>query len=391
MKTIDEVERLVARRIDRHWAESILSEAEGHDDTRWPWTVALTRLTSQALHERWSDVWRWIIEWTTWADTNHCPLTLTTRRIAGANRDIPTRVSIPHIDIAASIARGDWTPRLTEARRRAHILVSRFPATITAGRLRRANLLSPVDFELAIAAADWFRNNDASGLTARQVPIAGLHAKWLDGQRALVTGLAGRDDLGLVTRPSRIHFSYRDPEWLRAGHRCRDSIALDEPHQQPGYTPDIVLIAENKDSALFFPELARTITIEGDGNAVTRLAHVPWIKACPNVVYWGDIDAHGFHILDRLRASGINAQTMLMDRITLERFAMFASSTYADGSPLPQTFPPPTPHLSPLERALLEQITDPDTDGPRRLEQERIPLQMAHDALLHAVAGSRRQ
>jgi hypothetical protein len=101
----------------------------------------------------------------------------------------------------------------------------------------------------------WFRRHDATGLTARPVPIAGLHAKWLDRNLRLVTGLSGRAELGLVTRPSRIHFSYLDGRWLQEGNRRRDSISLDEPDQLPGYQPRIILVAENKDSAIFFPQV----------------------------------------------------------------------------------------------------------------------------------------
>jgi hypothetical protein len=68
------------------------------------------------------------------------------------------------------------------------------------------------------AAAAWFRVNSASGLTLRQVPIEGLHAKWLNTHRPLVTALARLDTLGLVTsHPQRVHFTYLAPGHLAAG------------------------------------------------------------------------------------------------------------------------------------------------------------------------------
>lgn len=36
----------------------------------------------------------------------------------------------------------------------------------------------------------------------------------------------------------------------------------------------------------------------------------------PTVVYGGDLDAHGFLMLDRLRGTGIRAETILMDEPT---------------------------------------------------------------------------
>jgi hypothetical protein len=382
VKTIAEVQRRVSERIDKHWAECLLADAQGRDDARWPWAVTLTSLNGQALNERWSEVWRWIVDWNSWAEANGCSLILANRRIGGVTRAIPTHVSIPDIDTAAAVTDSDWPRLLTDARCRARILLQDFPTTLTSGLLRSACGLSDVDFDLAREAATWFRWHAAAGLTARQVPIAGLHAKWLDSNTRLVTGLSGRPELGLVKRPSRIQFSYLDRRWLQHGNRRRDSITLDEPHQPPGYQPQVILITENKDTALFFPQVDGGIVIEGNGNAVTRLAKIPWIRACPIIVYWGDLDAHGLTILDLLRSTGIHAEAMLMDEATLHRYAPYASPTYADGSPLPRGTPPPTPFLSDDERRLLEQITAPEWTGPRRIEQERIPLQTAHEELI---------
>ena len=385
MKTVQDVQRLITDRIEKHWSDSVLAEARGDADPRWPWTVTLTNLNGQTLNERWSDVWRWILDWKSWTEANRCTLTSTNRRVGGATRAIPTRITIPDIATAAAATGADWPERLDAARRRARVLHDEFPETLTSGLLRGAFTLSDVDFDLARTAAAWFRQHNATGLTARQVPIAGLHAKWLDRNMRIVTGLSGRTELGLVTRPSRIHFSYLDGGWIRQGNRRRDSVALDEPHQPPGYQPQVILITENKDSALFFPEIDDGIVIEGNGNAVIRLARIPWIVACPRIVYWGDLDAHGLVILDRLRSTGIDAESILMDQTTLDRYAPYASPTFADGSPLPQGAPAPTPFLTDAERSLLERITDPAWEGPRRIEQERIPLDAAHGELVQAL------
>ena len=75
-----------------------------------------------------------------------------------------------------------------------------------------------------------------------------------------------------------------------------------------------------------------------------------------------------------------------MDEATLQLYAPYASPTYADGSPLPQGVPRPTPDLSDDERRLLQRITDSAWNGPRRIEQERIPLQVAHEELLKRLS-----
>lgn len=382
MKTIAEVQHRVAQRLAARWPESVLAEAQGLPDPNWPWTVSISTLSGRALNERWSEAWRWIVEWTAWADTNDCSLTVSNRRVGGATREIPTRVTIPNLEAAAAAAEPQWTRGLAHARGRTRVLNEEFAATVTSNTVRSADALTDVDFDLARVAAAWFRQHDATGLTARQVPIVGLHAKWLDRNTGLVTQLSGRVDLGLVTRPSRIQFSYLDADWLQQGNRRRDSISLDEPEVPPAYLPEVILVTENKDAALYFPSVKRGIVIEGDGNAVVRLAQVPWVRACPQIVYWGDLDAHGLTILHLLRSTGMSAEPMFMDEATLNGYAAYASPTYADGRSLPLGPPAPTPFLLERERTLLERITDPTWDGPRRIEQERIPLETAHAQLL---------
>lgn len=56
--------------------------------------------------------------------------------------------------------------------------------------------------------------------------------------------------------------------------------------------------------------------------------------------------------------------------------------TSAQTRPLPQGAPAPTPFLTGAERNLLERITDPAWEGPRRIEQERIPLDAARRELI---------
>ena len=56
--------------------------------------------------------------------------------------------------------------------------------------------------------------------------------------------------------------------------------------------------------------------IFGGGYAVSRVAGLPWLRDVP-LYYWGDIDTHGFRILDLLRSRFPEVRSMLMDRATL--------------------------------------------------------------------------
>ncbi len=58
------------------------------------------------------------------------------------------------------------------------------------------------------------------------------------------------------------------------------------------------------------------VVVWGKGFEVDRVGRLPWLVATA-VVYWGDLDTHGFAILDRLRAWLPHTRSFLMDRETL--------------------------------------------------------------------------
>ena len=56
--------------------------------------------------------------------------------------------------------------------------------------------------------------------------------------------------------------------------------------------------------------------IFGQGYDVGKIANAPWLSRVP-VYYWGDIDTHGFAILDHLRSLVPHVRSVLMDHATL--------------------------------------------------------------------------
>ena len=88
-----------------------------------------------------------------------------------------------------------------------------------------------------------------------------------------------------------------------------------------------------------------TVVVEGGGKAAAALlANVPWIRAADHVVYWGDIDADGYAILDRFRATlaeptpdGAPAKrvdSILMNAADLHRYAEHGVNHDKAGRPL---------------------------------------------------------
>lgn len=80
-----------------------------------------------------------------------------------------------------------------------------------------------------------------------------------------------------------------------------------------------VFITENKMNGLAFPDFANAIVIFGLGYAVDLLAQARCLQMA-TIYYWGDLDAHGFAILSRMRGYFSHTQSLLMDQKTLQAF-----------------------------------------------------------------------
>ena len=183
--------------------------------------------------------------------------------------------------------------------------VSRETASVVANMLDRE---SDTDFTLAIQAARFFATHDVSGMTPRQVPLAGFSAKWLDQthakRRGAICTLCGKDSLGLSERPVELRM-----RWLDPADADKPEMMVTTPWQ-PGGERDIcyVIIVENKDTYLGMPAIRDGLCVWGAGRAIeASISLLPWLgtsgeRGCEtHVVYWGDVDADGCYSAQVLR------------------------------------------------------------------------------------------
>lgn len=380
-----ELHAAVARRLARTWSESITSEtlqqnsiaAEG---TPWPHNVPVGTPDSRSLRADFGSIIDQVAELRSWAEEHSLQLLDRSRYVGSIIHSIPSHAVVPNIDVAAQLSGREWVARLERGRARAREIARRFPVLERPQSfLRAADPLSDADFELLLEAGRWFTDHSAEGLTPRQVPLEGFHAKWLNTRQSLVAALATRESLSLApNHPARIHFTYIDPGHLRSGGRRHDSATVGDRFQ-PAYKPRVILISENKDTAINFPTVRDGISVEGVGRGGSTIASFDWIMNADLILYWGDIDADGFEILDGFRAAGLRARSILMDKSTYDRWHRFGASTDARGIALTGRVARKTPHLTAEERELYLHVCDPELEGVRRIEQERIPLSKARD------------
>jgi len=88
--------------------------------------------------------------------------------------------------------------------------------------------------------------------------------------------------------------------------------------------PKTLLVVENLATGLALPPMPGTVAFMKLGHAISDLAHIPWLfgdevgQGRPaRVLYWGDLDTHGFVILARARGLFPELQSVLMDEETL--------------------------------------------------------------------------
>jgi hypothetical protein len=182
---------------------------------------------------------------------------------------------------------------------------------------------------------------------------------------------------GLATKPALVRLRLLDPGLAIAGLtdltvRACELATLRVPARR-------VFIVENEITGLAFPAVPESMLLFGSGYAVERLGAAAWLAALP-VIYWGDIDTHGFAILDRLRAILPGTRSLLMDRA-----ALLAHRTQWSFEAAPHVGD--LGHLDATERALYDDLRLDRLGSGVRLEQERVGFGYACAAIGAVGAG----
>lgn len=404
--TPDDAVNGICRKINQKWAEAVCAELGLGD--RITFSVPLRpgvstgKAVEQIGHSAWHD---WHMRWREFADRVPTGVEIACKAVTvrGVTGDFPATL-VADLAAAVTLATETKGPTTAEPRTvdvaRARALASALRsagAVLTPAVLRTAYRLPAVDAEVLVSAVTWLRRHpDASAWTARQLPVPGMHSKWLETHGTLLRDVTGRDVRDEVRpRLTVVHLTYVDPDHAASGRRRHDAWTTGDVHEV-AYQPRVVLVVENRDSRLWFPPVKETIVVEGGGKAAAALlANVPWIRAAEHVVYWGDIDADGYTILDQFRATlaepapdGTPAKpvrSILMDATDLHRYSRHGVTHDKAGRPIKPSSAT-LPHLTEAEATAYDTIA---TAGPtpfRRIEQEAIPLTHAATRLL-AVAS----
>jgi hypothetical protein len=355
------------------WSRGDLLASLVSGEALFPLRLTLKSPTSGEMSERFDEVRQWISTLRA-ADGYRVTLREFRHRVFGAN-SVPHEVWVDSLDAALM---------LMGKRRDA----ARFAALLDTTRQRQPLLLDwlarrPLRvLELAeewarlLDIVDWLKANPRPGVYLRQVDIAGVHSKFIEAHRGVLAELADA-----VLPPEAVDFSASGVSQFAQRYGFRDKplrvrfrllgavpdadITLDAAsfaRLDPGVSR--VFITENEVNFLAFPPVDNSLVIFGAGYGFEMLADIDWLARCP-IYYWGDIDTHGFAILDQLRARFAQVQSFLMDRATL---LAFESQWGEEAAPTLRDLP----RLTPPEQALYDELRDNRLRKNLRLEQERI-------------------
>jgi hypothetical protein len=206
-----------------------------------------------------------------------------------------------------------------------------------------------------------------------------LPSEVVDSSRSGSRQFAAR--YGFLDKPVLIRFRVLDPEIMWGLRPLCSDIALDaDSLSRLCISAKRVFITENEINFLAFPRMSGSIAIFGAGYGWESLARCRWLDQCA-IHYWGDIDTHGFGILDQLRAHFVHTESFLMDQATPYAHSQFWG---VEDCPLRADLL----RLTQAERTLYCSLRDNSIREGLRLEQEYVSYGWLNERLLDLICGT---
>ncbi len=358
--------------LEKKWHSGALLTAFAEGRAWEPASVPLRGPAVGDIASRLAEVQQWAAEW---ARAGRGPLRVEYKKVGGrqvGGNLIPSRAWIDGYDQAWQLlgVRAD----VQRFRELAQATAQSCPRLACWLARRPMQALRLADcWDALLATVRWIDERQSPGMYLRQVDVPGVDTKFIERHTSVLAELLDlqlvpdRIDVGAADFAGRYGFR-RKPGYVR--FRCPGLLGFSELSVRaeeltvppPGVSRAYVV--ENEITYLAFPLPAAAMVISGGGYAVDTLAPFGWLAGL-DLVYWGDIDTHGFAILNRLRTRFGHARSILMDRATL----------LAHRSQWVTESQPTTGRLDLLDAAeadLYQDLVDGAFGPSVRLEQERI-------------------
>lgn len=367
--------------VQRLWDRGDLMRACVTDAEIWPRRLTLKTPAAADLSDRFEAIREWVseiagtpcirIDWREW-----------THRVQGRQR-FPSAVWVDSLqDALVFIGQTRAAQRYKALWRQTAAVQPTLLAWLAKRPHQALNLIDCWDRLLAVVA--WLKTHPRPRVYLRQVDTPGVDSKFIEAHRSVLaecldlvlppdvidTAANGAAQFarryGFLEKPARIRFRLLDPELPNMpGCRGLSDITLDATSFAAlSLLPARVFITENEINFLAFPPNEKAIVIFGAGYGWESLSRIAWLHS-RDIYYWGDIDTHGFAILDQLRGYFSHAVSFLMDRETLLAHRLHWGTE-------PDPFRHELVRLTTEEAALYDELRFDCIQPELRLEQERI-------------------
>jgi hypothetical protein len=367
--------------VQRLWDRGDLLRDLASSALSWPLRLSLKSPSAADLTDRFEAVRNWVgalsdmpsvrVEWRDW---HH--------RVQGTQR-LPAAVWVDTLeDALALLAKVRSARRFQDLWERT---ASAQPTLLAWLSKRPLQALEIADrWGRLMAVVSWLQTHPRPGIYLRQVDVPGIDSKFIEAHRGVLTewldlALPPADvatdargvaqfarRYGFRDKPDRIRFRPLDARLLSLpGSRGLADITVDaQSFAALDWATEHVFITENEVNFLAFPTVDRAVVVFGAGYGWDALAEALWLNQC-SIHYWGDIDTHGFAILDQLRGHFPGVRSLLMDRETLlvhrDHWGEEPEPTRRDLS-----------RLSNEESELYDELRSDRLQVRLRLEQERV-------------------
>lgn len=390
MKFPDDVQKELKRRYKnkhREWLDASVNP-EQPEGSAWPLEVTLGIPTENQVLKQVEDVRAWVADWQSWHGVGSLTWSDRRWRKLGTQR-VPEKLALSSpAEVAQWIGEAE---RWDRAQQRYRDLSGRWPQL--ANKLPRYFAIladySEVDYRRLIDMVAWLEEHPSSNFYPRQLPVNGLDSKWLEKRKGLLAdlvdsvrgGSSSDGDFfircGLKAPPQLIRLRILDDNLRQRVGGLSDISAPWEQLADLDLPVSNVFIVENLQTGLAFEDMPGSIVIMQLGYGVDVLGRLPWVAEA-HCVYWGDLDTHGFAILNRTRSYLPELKSVLMDEETLrshqDLWVEEKDPHSAETLPL----------LTDLEQVVYQAIKHNTWGQNVRLEQERIAWDVAWKILQKA-------
>lgn len=380
--------------LQKLWDKGALLRELAEEESIFPLRLRLSKPRSSELSEDFAQVRDWIVELRSGARLYRIVWRSVQHRILGEN-ELPSEIWVDTLDDALSMIGKRREAKcfqglleLTEQR------LPELKAWLVKRPLKSLDLAGEWDRLLRIVA--WMQEHPRPEIYLRQVDLLGVHSKFIESRRAVlaelfdivldpaiidesacgVKGFCSR--YGFRDKPQRVRFRILDgSQSLFSTGTDQDISVSKDTFSKLDLPVDLVFITENETNFLTFPLVPRSMVVFGAGYGFDVLATADWLHS-RRLFYWGDLDTHGFAILDQFRAHFPQAQSFLMDRDTFRTHKVFWGH---------EEFPETRvlPRLTSEEGTLYEDLQNDVYGKNLRLEQERIGYSWLRDFLARAT------